>query len=226
MFRLLSTLLLTCLTALPAFADMVTIPADRAATLIEDAEGDAANGSGPSIFAGRIGPTGGGGIRRALINFDVAAANLPEKALVDRVSLSLHLNKNGNPTPTSISLHRVLADWGEGGSSSNGGQGAPAQTGDATWLHTFYDYDYWVQPGGHFIPHASTTQMVDATGSYTWPSAVHLVNDVRLWLHAPQQNYGWLVMGDEGSPQTVVRFDSNYGSNSPMLTIEYHMPGE
>ena len=35
MFRLLSTLLLTCLTALPAFADMVQIPANRDATLIE-----------------------------------------------------------------------------------------------------------------------------------------------------------------------------------------------
>jgi hypothetical protein len=223
MFRILSTLLLTCLTATSVFADMVHIPADRDTTLIEDSAGTLANGSGLSIFAGRTGQEEGG-IRRALIRFDVAA-ELPENALIDRVSLSLYLNK-GNPEPTSISLHRVLSDWGEGASSSNGGGGASAEPGDATWLHTFYDYDYWVQAGGHFIPHASTTQLVDETGPYIWPSTVSLVNSVRLWLHAPGQNFGWLVMGDENLPRTVMRFDSRDGTTPPMLTVEYHLPGE
>ena len=223
MFRLLSTFLLTCLTTTSVYAEMVSIPATRDATLIEDSEGMLANGSGPALFAGRTGQEVGG-IRRALIRFDVAA-ELPENALIDRVSLSLYLNK-GNPEPTSISLHRVLSDWGEGASSSNGGGGAPAQDHDATWLHTFYDYDYWVQAGGHFIPHASSTQIVDETGPYTWSSTVSLANNVRLWLHAPQQNFGWLVLGDEDLPRTVMRFDSRDGSTPPMLTVEYHLPGE
>lgn len=223
MFRILTTLLLTCLTALPAFADMVDIPADRDVTLIEDPDGALANGSGLSIFAGRTGQEVGG-IRRALIRFDVAA-NLPENALIDSATLTLYLNK-GNSGQTTVSIHRVLSDWGEGGSSSNGGGGAPAQDHDATWLHTFYDYDYWVQAGGHFIPHAGATQMVGATGFYDWSDNTNLVNDVRLWLKAPGQNFGWLVMGDEDALRTVMRFDSRDGSNPPVLTVEYHLPGE
>ena len=223
MFKILSTLLLTCLTATSVYAEMISIPATRDATLIEDPDGALANGSGPALFAGRTNQTVNG-IRRALIHFDVATA-LPENALIDRVSLYLYLNK-GNPQPTSTSLHRVLSDWGEGASSSNGGGGASAQDHDATWLHTFYDYDYWVQAGGHFIPHASATRLVDETGPYTWSSTVSLVNNVRLWLHAPQQNFGWLVMGDEDAAGSVKRYDSREGNRPPVLTVEYHLPGE
>jgi hypothetical protein len=226
MSRLISFLFLTCAVATPALADVVDIPADRDATLIEDASGALANGSGPSVFAGRTGQAAGG-IRRALIRFDVASA-IPEKALIDNVSLTLHLNK-GQSVPASVSLHRVLDDWGEGGSSSNGGGGAPAQADDATWLHTFYDYDYWVQAGGHFIPHASATQSVDAVGFYNWQSTVNLVNDVRLWRQAPRHNFGWLLMGDEESPSSVKRFDSKDGmdvTRHPVLRVEYHLPGE
>ena len=46
---------------------------------------------------------------------------------------------------------------------------------DATWLHTFYDYDYWVQQGGHFVPYASATAMVRGKGFYTWESTVNVI---------------------------------------------------
>ena len=225
MFRMLSTLLLTCLTATSVFADRVHIPADRDATLIEDAEGDVANGSGPVFFAGQTNQPAFGA-RRGVIRFDVAAA-LPENALIDRAFLNLYQN-SGNAEPSAVTLHRVLADWGEGASFSAGGKGAPAELGDATWLHTFYDVQYWVQEGGQFIPHAGASEVVEGTGFYTWQSTVHLVNDVRLWLHAPQQNFGWLVMGDEDSKGSVKRFDSREGmtpGQHPVLTVEYHLPG-
>jgi hypothetical protein len=97
-----------------------------------------------------------------------------------------------------------------------------------------------VQQGGHVVPHASATEMVSGNNFYTWEDSVHLVNDVRLWLHAPQQNYGWLVMGDEATRGSVKRFYSRECTNDnivvrhqcddsskrPMLTIEYHLPGE
>jgi hypothetical protein len=223
MFRILSTLLLTCLTVTSVYAEMVDIPADRDNTLIENPDGALANGLGRAFFAGRTNQEVDG-IRRGLIHFDVAAA-LPENALIDRAFLSLYQDSN-NVAPSPVSLHRVLDDWGEGGSFTGGGGGAPAEPGDATWLHTFWDTHYWVQEGGHFIPHASATEVVEGTEHYTWQSTVNLVNDVRLWLHAPQQNFGWLVMGDEDTPQTVMRFDSRTGPNPPMLTIEYHLPGE
>ena len=226
MFRIVCTLLLTCLTATTVHAEMVKIPADRDTTLIEDPDGERANGSGPTFFAGRTNQAALG-IRRGLVRFDVAAV-LPEKALIDSVTLSLYQNSN-NVEQNPVSLHRVLDDWGEGGSSGGGGSGAPAEPGDATWLHTFWNDQFWVREGGHFIQHASATRMVGGTATYVWPSTVNLVNDVRLWLHAPQQNFGWLVMGDESTGGTAKRYNTREGSDSsrhPMLTVEYHLPSE
>ena len=156
------------------------------------------------------------------------ATALPENAKIDRVFLSLYQNSN-NVTPGAVTLHRVLDDWGEGASFSTGGGGAPAEPGDATWLHTYWDDQYWVQEGGHFIPHASATEVVEGRDFYTWQSTANLVSDVRLWLHAPQRNFGWLVMGDEDSKGSVKRFDSREGmeaSQHPVLTVEYHLLGE
>jgi hypothetical protein len=249
MYRILSALLLTCLTTLPAFAEVVRIPADRDATLIEFTEitqpkkcpinvGDVcANGSGPSFFAGHTNQSEFG-TRRGLVHFDVAGA-LPENALIDGASLRLY-QSSGNPEPSDVSLHRVLSDWGEGETTATGGQGVPAADDDATWLHTFYDYDYWVQQGGHFVPHANAIVTVAGKDFYNWQNSVNMVNNVRLWLHAPQQNYGWLVMGDEDTRGSVKSFYSREcldapvdvkhrcenSDQRPMLMIEYHLPGE
>jgi len=223
MIKLLSTLLLTCLTVTSVYAEMVDIPADRDNTLIEDPDGALANGLGRVFFAGRTNQPMFS-VRRALLRFDVAAA-LPENALIDRAFLSLYQHSS-NVAPSAVSLHRVLDDWGEGASFTGGGGGAPAEPGDATWLHTFWDTHYWVQEGGHFIPHASATEVVEGTEHYTWQSTAQLVNNVRLWLHAPQQNFGWLVMGDEETGGSVKRYDSREGDRPPVLTVEYHLPGE
>jgi hypothetical protein len=212
------------MTALPVFADMVHIPADRDNTLIEDADGAQSNGSGPAFFAGRTNQEMYS-VRRALLRFDVASA-LPEDAIIDRVFLTLYQGSN-NAKPSDVSLHRVLADWGEGASFSGGGSGAPAEAGDATWLHTFFDYDYWVQSGGHYVASASATATVGGNDFYTWQSTNQLVNNVRHWLKHPERNYGWLVMGDEDAGGSVKRFDSREGANSnqhPTLTVEYHLP--
>ena len=224
--KLSPLILFICLAASPLQADMVHIMADRDATLIEDTAGSLANGSGPSIFAGHTSQELFG-VRRALVRFDVASA-LPEDAIIDRVFLSLYENSN-NPAPSKVNLHRVLADWGEGASFSKGGSGAPAQENDATWLHTFYDYDYWVHQGGHFVPQPSASETVGGNDFYTWQSTQHMVNNVRHWLHNPERNFGWLVMGDEYTLGSVKRFASREGSvtdQQPQLTIEYHLPGE
>jgi hypothetical protein len=226
MFMKLSSLILfTCLAASPLQADMIHIPADRDATLIEDAGGAWANGAGPAFFAGR---TNEAGVRRAVIRFDVAGV-LPERALIDRAFLSLYQTSGSNTVSHAVSLYRVLQDWSEGTAFSSGGGGAPSSEGDVTWLHTDYAEQYWVKAGGHFVANDSSTQMVGGKGFYTWQDSVQLVNDVRLWLHAPQQNFGWLIMGDEDTRQSSKRFASREGpevGQQPMLTIEYHLPGE
>jgi hypothetical protein len=226
MFKILPTLLCSCLVVASVFANEVNIPADRDTTLIEDAEGDVANGSGPNIFVGHISQAVFG-IRRGLIRFDVAAA-LPEDAIIDRVSLRLYQNSSNQKSGT-VSIYRMRSDWGEGKSFKSGGSGAPAEADDATWLHAFYDERHWTRAGGDYVSDASATEMVNDTGFYSWKSTGKLVDDVRLWLHAPQQNFGWLLQGDEATRGSVKRFASREGKESnqhPMLSIEYHLPGE
>jgi hypothetical protein len=222
MIKLLPIILFTSLLSVQALADMVHIPADRDNTLIEDPDGALSNGIGPNFRAGRTNQAMNS-IRRGLVRFDVASA-VPADAIIDRVFLTLYQNSN-NFAPSDVSLHRVLADWGEGDSFTAGGGGAQAEPGDATWQHTFYDYDFWVQPGGQFVPYASATETVLGNDLYTWQSTVQMVNNVRLWLKNPERNFGWLIMGDESTGGTAKRFDSRESGQPPMLTIEYHLQG-
>ena len=76
----LAFLVALSLFALPAGAETLFVEAGRDATVIEDPDGGRANGSGPTLFAGRTSQTQNG-IRRGLVYFDVAAA-LPPNAIV------------------------------------------------------------------------------------------------------------------------------------------------
>jgi hypothetical protein len=224
MFRFLWITLLFVLISLPASADTVYVEASRDNTLIEDPDGALSNGAGPAFFAGRTNQLENS-IRRGVIHFEVADA-LPRNAIIESVYLTLH-GTQANDDIRLISLHRLLDDWGEAGSSRNGGAGAPAEDGDATWLHTFYDDFFWVHEGGQFIPSANAIQEVGGTGSYTWGSTPCMVGNVRQWLKNPQRNFGWLIMGDESEPQTAKRFDSRENENPdfcPLLEINYRLP--
>jgi len=214
------------LAAASATAETVVVEAGRDATLIEEPDGALANGAGPAFFVGRTNQHQNS-LRRGLVYFDVAAA-LPEKALVESVRVTLHMSPS-NSSPSSISLHRLLVGWGEGASSASGGGGDFSQPGDATWIHTFYDDGFWVQPGGHFVARASAWRDVAASGFYTWESSQKMLADVRLWLSAPQRNFGWILLGDETTPQNVKSFASREESDPslrPILEVLYHLPGD
>ena len=208
-----------------AVAETVIIEAGRDTTLIEEGEGAKANGRGPSIFAGRTAQTRNG-IRRALLYFD-AAAVLPEAAIIESASLTLFLTPS-NAATREIRLHRLMADWGEGASSASGGSGAPSETGDATWRHTFYDDDFWVRGGGQFPGRVSARLDVGASGFHSWGPTGHMVQDVRLWNAAPLRNFGWILIGDETMMRTVKSFASRehpMAALRPRLTLTYHLPG-
>ena len=133
-----------------------------------------------------------------------------------------------NAATAEIRLHRVLADWGEGASSASGGGGKPAQVGDATWIHTFYDADFWVHSGGQFV--GRTSAGLDVTGSafYSWESTNHLVQDVRHWKSNPDRNFGWMLIGNETTGQTAKSFASRENpdlSLRPVLEVSYRLPG-
>ena len=216
----------SALSALPLFVTQtITIEAARDATLIEHPDGALANGAGPALFAGRTAQLAHG-VRRALIIFDLTRA-LPDRAIIDNVSLKL-FTLPSNSDPRRYRLHRVLADWGEGSASSSGGGGVPSGPGDATWVHTFWDTDLWVQAGGQFLGRASAELEVGDSGFYSWESTVHLVQDVQMWRAAPERNFGWILIGDEITPQSVKIFASREHPDPtlrPVLEITYEVAG-
>lgn len=217
--------LILTLVALPRPGSAKTLGfALRDATLIESPTGSLANGAGPHFFAGRTGQASGS-IRRGLVFFDVAA-HVPPGATVRAVRLTLHMSQS-NGGPVSTSLHRVVADWGEGSSMASGGSGAQATSGDATWIHTFFDQGFWSSPGGDFAGAPSASTLVDAEGSYRWGSTPELAADVQTWLDDPVSNHGWILVGDESAPTTVKRFDSRENSDEslrPQLEVEFGRP--
>jgi len=207
-------------------ADTVRLEASRDATLIEDAAGAWANGSGPVLFAGRTNQPMNGR-RRALVAFDVASS-LPAHAIIEEVSLTLFMTTS-HPEPRTLRLHRVLSDWGEGPSASSGGGGAPSQPGDATWMHTYWDSAYWHHAGGDLTGRASAEAVVEDSDFYTWTGGEQLLADVRLWAQAPGRNFGWILVGDELEPQSVKSFASREESDEalrPVLEITYRLAGE
>jgi hypothetical protein len=208
------------LAALPvgASAETVEIDAARDATLIESPTGALANGAGSALFVGRTGQEAGSR-RRALLAFEVAGA-LPGGARVTDVSLELELSES-HPEPIEIGVHRVATDWSEGPSQASGGSGAPASTGDATWLHARYDTALWAHAGGDFAAAPSAVGEFTEEGSYALHGAA-LAADVQGWLDAPAGNHGWLLLGGEDAPSTVKRFLSREsGEAGPRLVVEY-----
>lgn len=210
---------------LTAQADTVSIPPAKDNTLFST-NGLTSNGAGDAVFSGRTGVLGGGVRQRAVLAFDVTG-NLPADATVTSASLTLWLINApfGSQTHT---LHRILADWGEGTSSGFGGTGAPATPGDATWLHTFWPDQFWANEGGDFDAVASGSQIVGSPFVfYTWASTPQMVADVQGWLDNPAANFGWLLHGNEDSLFTARKFASRENFTElfrPVLTIEYSIP--
>jgi hypothetical protein len=216
----------TLLPATPAIlAGSVEITPIRDCTLIEDPEGALGNGSGPHLFAGRNSAPSNS-IRRALLQFDVAG-QIPSGSVVTGAVLTLHMSQT-NAGAEIVSLHRVVAEWGEGASWASGGSGAPSEPGDATWIHTFHEGGFWGHAGGDLTA-SSASAVVDGPGYYAWVSTTGMVADVQGWLDDPAGNHGWLLRGNEAASSTVKRFDSREhddGAVRPVLTVEFARAGD
>ncbi len=200
-----------------------TLDAKKDNTLYEDAIGSLSDGAGQQFFAGKTGNNAQQKIRRGLIAFDIASA-LPAAAIIDSVRLRLSMTRTTSG-PQLLQLHRALADWGEGTSSTSTGSGAPATPGDATWIHNFFNTSLWIKSGGDFAVAASGSQTVSSIGVYFWNSAPQMVADVQWWLNTPASNFGWVVLGNENSSQTAKRFGTRENANPadrPALTVFYH----
>ena len=204
--------------------EVIVLAAARDAALVESATGALANGSGPAIFAGRTSQAMESR-RRGLLAFDVASA-VPSGARIVAAELIVELTPS-NPGPAWIGVHRVLAEWGEGPSSASGGNGAPAQPGDSTWLHAVSPDRFWSAPGGDFAAEPSAGANVAEPGPYRFESP-GLAADVQSWLDRPREAFGWILIGDEIRSTTSKRFASRESDDpavAPALVIRFERRG-
>jgi len=209
------------------FAEQVVLEPVKDNTIYEDEQGSLSNGSGDHLFVGINGSNGGNRVMRTLLAFDLSS--IPAGSTIESASL---LMRQSNPrtnqtTARTVSLHRLLKDFGEGASDAEDGEAggaAPAQ-GDATWLHSFFSSELWSNPGGDFVENASVATTVRGPGFYVWSDSAGMVADVQAWVDNSSSNFGWLAKGAEsGSSQTAKRFDSRHAtavSSRPNLTVEF-----
>jgi hypothetical protein len=213
-----------CVECSLADASSIAIPAANDNTIFSESLN-----SGGQVITFLAGRTNAAGLRRALVRFDVAS-HLPAASTVTGVTLTLNLDgvAQNETQARDVALHRLLAGWGEGTSGGGGagsGQGQAPTTGDATWVHRFFDNQVWTTSGGDFVTSESSVASVGVSpGFYSWPSTATLVADVQGWLDDPATNIGWMLIGDESRNGTVRRFHSREALDEglrPMLTIEY-----
>ena len=227
----------------PALADTVTLQPVKDNTLYEPIAPsfqDMSDGAGATMFAGKVkdadadpGPGTRPAVRRAVLAFDIAG-NIPAGSTIDSVQLTLYVDKVAQTAAFNVTLHRLLANWGEGTSNtgnSKQGQGELPTTGDATWHHTFYPDQYWSLPGGDFSLTTSGVKSVGNVGFYTWGSTSGMVADVQSWLGTPAQSFGWIILSDETTTQTTKRFATRESTGQtsgvswkPKLVVIYTPP--
>jgi len=202
----------------------IEIVADRDATLIEPTRSETASGSGDSIYAGRVGAAGNQTRRRAILR--IPLDSVPRGASIVSVTITLQAIV-GQGAFAPVTLHRALADWGEGASVSGGGGGAPPEAGDATWSLRFWPSAPWSTIGGDFEAQASATAAAPSVGPCVISSTEAITADVQSWLDDPSTNFGWFILGDESTVQSVRRFGSREHPDPswrPRVVVTFKQP--
>ncbi len=195
----------------------LTIGASKDASIFADTpEGSISNGR---LFIGR---NRTGSVRRGLIAFDLS--EIPTGSIVDSVELTMTVS-DSHDSGFTISMHRMQADWGEGttvGTGGGRGRAQPATPNEVTWLHRFFDTEFWSSPGGDFF--ATPSAVSSAAVTTRWTGA-GLQADVQDWVDNPGSNFGWILIGNEMRLQSVqVYFGSESFSGAPSLIVRYTPP--
>ncbi len=164
---------------------------------------------------------------RGLIRFDLTG-KVPAGAMLTRASFGFRVVRNpASAVESTFAIHRVLVPWSEGAGTGNTGR--PAVDGESTWLHRVQPDVAWSEPGGgagvdYADPPSAMVPML-REGTYVMESA-GLVDDVRLWLADPSQNFGWMLKGNtETDALTARRVGAREDPpNAAALTVEYVVP--
>ncbi len=192
---------------------------------IYDLTVDFSNGASPDMTSGRTGNNSpnpsGGSLHRIAIRFDLSP--VPTDVTILGVTLEIRLQRipPSAPNDVAFSLHPIVADWNEG--SVNGGmEGAAANPGDITWSSNLFITETWTTPGGDFGSPSATITASNTNGFQSW-SSPQLTQDVIDWVAQPQNNFGWMLIGDESGPIRTTRgfnsSEANFAANRPRLII-------
>jgi hypothetical protein len=221
-------ILIACSLLIPSLnlsAESVHLTPIKDNTLYETFNGATSNGAGDRLFIGKTGPSGNNALRRAVLKFDVS--DIPSDAFIQSATLQVYItNSPIDASSFEANLHFLLADWGEG-ASIGGGAGAPSTLGDATWQHTFYDTATWHDEGGEYRSLQSSNASFsfnDVGESVLFNSTSDMVTDVQMWMVFPNQNNGWIILGDEISSGNARGLSSREGISPPLLTVVYSIP--
>ena len=202
----------------------VVIEPSRDNTMYDEGPGTLSNGAGEFFFAGMMDTFAK---RRALIGFDFTP-HIPAGAVISSATLTLRKTFGGSSAHDAY-LHRLEKDWGEGASDAPGDEdaGAPAEAGDATWLHNLYPNEFWTNPGGDYDSVASASAYVAFEAFWSW-SSPGMVDDIQSWVDDPGQNFGWILIGKEtGDIITRKRYVSREGADvqyRPQLEVVFFVP--
>ncbi len=174
----------------------VNLTASKDNTIYQESENS--NGAGAWFFAGATDNGNNGALRRALLAFNLSS--IPAGSTVASAALTLKMDRTIAPA-YSFSIHKLLADWGEGTANADiqEGTGAIASATDATWLKPFFGQaPVWTTPGADFSATKSATTVVTAETNYIW-AAPQMAYDINGWLAAPTTHFGWLLKSDTES---------------------------
>lgn len=219
-----------CLATSSLGAVELTFTPSKDNTLFDSDSGAISNGAGEYLFVGKTAQNNGE-LRRALLAFDINS-RIPAGSEISSVSLQLTMTKTiADVQP--VSIHKALADWGEGSSNAAGQEGAGtiSTANDATWLHRFFEAQpevLWSNPGGDFESTSLATAQIAGDGDYTWQTP-EMIAAVQSWLDRPAENFGWLLLGNEVTteqqePATAKRFNSRENRETgtvPRLTVTF-----
>lgn len=186
------------------------------------------NGQGP-LFAG---VSAGSELRRALLQFDLSG--VPAGSRFSSAMLQLHVNatESGGASQRNTLLHRVLASWGEGASSSPAA-GAVAVDGDVTWMNRFYSATTptaWENEGGDFSPVVSAAIGINSQTGFRALFGPQLTRDVHAWLAGAGSNHGWLLNSSDtpatSTTKTIASREDGNTARRPTLTLVHATPFE
>ena len=186
------------------------------------------NGQGP-LFAG---VSAGSELRRALLQFDLSG--VPAGSRFSSAMLQLHVNatESGGASQRNTLLHRVLASWGEGASSSPAA-GAVAVDGDVTWMNRFYSATTptaWENEGGDFSPVVSAAIGINSQTGFRALFGPQLTRDVHDWLAGAGSNHGWLLNSSDtpaiSTTKTIASREDGDPARRPTLTLVHASPFE